>query len=99
MHNLLLGTAKHITSIWKEQEILRSDDLREIQDKVDQIKIPPNIGRICLRFYQTSVQTNGKVGYLCILYTHCMEYFQMSSVHVGVSLWMPAALCCNLQFL
>ena len=46
MHNLLLGTAKHIASIWKEQEILRSDDLRKIQDKLDQIKIPPIIGRI-----------------------------------------------------
>lgn len=46
MHNLLLGTAKHITSLWKDQDILSIEDLRKIQEKVDNIKTPPKLGRI-----------------------------------------------------
>ena len=45
MHNLLLGTAKHVTNIWKEIGILTNDDLC-IQQKIDRIVVPPKIGRI-----------------------------------------------------
>ncbi len=46
MHKLLLGTVKHITSLWKDQVILSSEDLRKIKEKVDKIKTRPKIGRI-----------------------------------------------------
>lgn len=46
MHNLLLGTAKHITEIWKSSGILTSKDFDIIQEKVDSMVTPTDIGRI-----------------------------------------------------
>ena len=46
MHNLLLGTAKHITEIWKSKSILKSDDFHRLQAKCDNFVCPADIGRI-----------------------------------------------------
>ncbi len=46
MHNLLLGTAKHITEIWKSTSILSSKDFNIIQEKVDSFVSPADIGRL-----------------------------------------------------
>lgn len=46
MHNLLLGTCKYIMTLWKENEIIREAQLDDIQEFVDNIMVPPNIGRI-----------------------------------------------------
>ena len=46
MHNLLLGTAKHITEIWKKQSILTSKDFGIIQERVNSFISPADIGRI-----------------------------------------------------
>ena len=46
MHNLLLGTAKHITTLWKNLDLLTNDDLCAIQEKVDNIKVPAKLRRI-----------------------------------------------------
>ena len=46
MHNLLLGTAKHIISIWKELKIINEKNLIEIQAKVNVFVTPDDIGRI-----------------------------------------------------
>lgn len=35
MHNLLLGTAKHMTNLWKDLDILNNEKLCTIQEKVD----------------------------------------------------------------
>ena len=46
MHNLLLGTAKHITEIWKTTSILSSKDFDLIQEKVNSFVSPADIGRL-----------------------------------------------------
>ena len=46
MHNLLLGTAKHITEIWKTRSILSSSQFEVIQEKVDGIVTPSDLGRL-----------------------------------------------------
>ena len=46
MHNLLLGTARHMISVWKELKILKESDLDIIQAKVDVFVIPHDVGRI-----------------------------------------------------
>ena len=46
MHNLLLGTSKHIIDVWKSHSLLESKDLEKIQDKVNVFFTPPDIGRI-----------------------------------------------------
>ena len=45
MHNLFLGTAKHIMETWLNVSILTSADLEKIQLKVDEVLVPTNIGR------------------------------------------------------
>ena len=45
MHNLLLGTAKHITGIWKLKSILSSKDFNILQDRENSFTCPADIGR------------------------------------------------------
>lgn len=54
MHNLFLGTAKHVfKSLWTNQEstppILSKPVLQNIQDRIDKVKPPPFMGRIPLK--------------------------------------------------
>ena len=46
MHNLFLGTAKHLMSIWLDLSTLTATDLQQAQDKVDSSHVPSDIGRI-----------------------------------------------------
>ena len=46
MHNLLLGTAKHVIEVCKRLSILKSKCFADIQQKVDSFIAPPDIGRI-----------------------------------------------------
>ena len=46
MHNVLLGTAKLIITLWKEKNILSKEDFAAIQSQVDQFILPPDTGRI-----------------------------------------------------
>lgn len=49
MHNLLLGTAKYILGVWKELDLLSTDDFSQIQTLVDSFIAPSDIGRIPLK--------------------------------------------------
>ena len=46
MHNLFLGTAKHIMTLWKDREILTKEHFTLIQNRVDNLNVPMDIGRI-----------------------------------------------------
>ena len=46
MHNLLLGTAKHMLSVWKDLDLITNVHLKNIQEKVDNFITPDDIGRI-----------------------------------------------------
>lgn len=46
MHNLLLGTAKHMVDIWKNAEVLTNKDLDVIQKRVDDFFMPSDVGRV-----------------------------------------------------
>ena len=46
MHNLLLGTAKHMVSIWKEEGLLTKDQFEKMQETIDNLLVPANLGRI-----------------------------------------------------
>ena len=46
MHNVLLGTAKLVTSLLKEKSILSAANFSTIQSEVDRFIVPPDIGRI-----------------------------------------------------
>ena len=46
MHNLFLGTGKHVFKLWIKLGILDSKKLDEIDDKVSKLKVPNSIGRL-----------------------------------------------------
>ena len=46
MHNLLLGTAKYMMSVWKDESLISKSDYKTMQDTVDRIRVPLNIGCI-----------------------------------------------------
>ena len=46
MHNLFLGTAKHMMETWLSKSVLSTSDLEKIQEKVDAVNVPTNIGRL-----------------------------------------------------
>ena len=46
MHNLFLGTAKHIMTLWKDQGIITKDHFKKMQERIEQINVPLDIGRI-----------------------------------------------------
>ena len=51
MHNLLLGTAKHMFTVWSAMDLVNKSDCARIQEKVDSF-VTPDIGCIsnCIRF-------------------------------------------------
>ena len=46
MHNLLLGTAKHIVATWIEKKILTDCHLTRIAEVIEKIKSPADVGRV-----------------------------------------------------
>lgn len=46
MHNLFLGTSKHMLNVWKELNILNTKHFQLIQEKIEHLNIPQDIGRI-----------------------------------------------------
>jgi len=46
MHNLLLGTAKHVLNTWIKEGILEINDIFKLQARVNKVKPPSDIGRI-----------------------------------------------------
>ena len=46
MHNIFLGSGKHMMAIWKGKEPVLSQNYNKIQNIVDNIKVPSDVGRI-----------------------------------------------------
>lgn len=46
MHNLFLGTAKHMMKIWTENGLITKDQMKVVQTRVDSIRVPSGIGRV-----------------------------------------------------
>ena len=46
MHNLFLGTAKHMLKIWEGQNLLSRRHFQQLQESVDGFTVPPDVGRI-----------------------------------------------------
>lgn len=49
MHNLFLGTGKHMISVWIEKNWISKDNFREIQKFMDGFRVPSDVGRIPLK--------------------------------------------------
>lgn len=49
MHNLLLGTAKHVMKTWMKNEVIISQHLETIDERVSKIHSPYDIGHLPLK--------------------------------------------------
>jgi hypothetical protein len=49
IHNLLLGTTKHMLKIWKTSGLLMDKDFKELQHRVNEMATPAGIGRLPLK--------------------------------------------------
>lgn len=49
MHNLLLGTAKHVMVVWTSTGLITKSHLPHIQERVDAFFTPNDVGRIPLK--------------------------------------------------
>lgn len=71
MHNLFLGTAKHFIVIWKKLDLLSSEDFISIQQKVDSVVAPSDIGRT------PSKITSGFSGFTAEQFKNWTIYFSL----------------------
>ena len=46
VHNLLLGTAKHMIEVWKSLKMITDKQFADIQKRVDSFTTPDDLGRI-----------------------------------------------------
>ena len=72
MHNLLLGTSKHMMSVWKTLNILNENDFAAIQEKVNSLTCPTDMGRIPLKIASVAVTGHRRDSY--ILVSTSIEY-------------------------
>ena len=49
IHNLLLGTAKHVMKTWMAKGLVASNDLKLLEERVSQIQCPYDAGHIPLK--------------------------------------------------
>lgn len=46
MHNLFLGTAKHLFKLWVDEELLSNKQFKEIDERISQCDVPTGFGRL-----------------------------------------------------
>ena len=46
MHNLFLGSSKHVMNIWKDNELLTNHHFAVMHDRIGKINVPMDVGRI-----------------------------------------------------
>jgi len=75
MHNMLLGTGKHMMSIWKEEGILKDKDFELIQQNVDSMNVPVNIGRIPFKIESNfaSFTADQWKNWICVYSLYCLH--------------------------
>ena len=50
MHNLFLGTAKHMISVWKTHSLLDDEKCKIIQERIQPFNCPSDIGKLPQKF-------------------------------------------------
>lgn len=93
MHNLYLGTAKHMMkNVWlnDKNEFLSDEDFERIQELVDSMTVPPrywmHTWKNCLQLFRALQQISGKIGQLFILCLPSREFSLKTTLSVGAIL-------------
>ena len=97
MHNLLLGTSKHMLEIWKDVGLVNANTLEQLQKKIDEVQVPPKVGRIPNKIYMnaSSLTADQWRNWTCIfsLYSLKEGYFQQLTTIAGFYFVMLAFFC------
>ena len=97
MHNLFLGTAKRMKTIWmdNQQPLLTHAQIQTIQDRVNDMHVPSDIGRIP-RKVETKFSgfTADQYKNWVILYSIPCLYGVLADEHIDC--WRPFVLACRL---
>ena len=97
MHNLLLGTSKHMLEIWKDVGLVNANTLEQSQKKIDEVQVPPKVGRIPSKIYMnaSSLTADQWRNWTCIfsLYSLKEGYFQQLTTIAGFYFVMLAFFC------
>ena len=89
MHNLLLGTAKHMLTVWKAQGVFLDKHFASIQDTVDMFVTPSDVGRIPTKIssgFSGSLQNSGVTGHYSSHYARLSHIFLNKTINVGCCL-------------
>ena len=75
MHNLLLGTGKHMMNMWKEFRLLTNEHFQEIQEKVDRTDVPTKVGRIPYKISSnfSSFTADQWKNWICLYSLYCLH--------------------------
>jgi len=96
MHNLLLGTSKHMMRMWKEQGIITEQDFESLQEKVNRMEVPVSIGRIPLKIESqfSSFTADQWRNWTCVYSLYCLHNVLPTDHYSCWSLFVEA--CCSL---
>ena len=74
MYNLL-GTSKHMMKMWKERGILTDKKLEFIQEEVNRMEVPVNIGRILFKIESNfaSFISDQWQNWTCVYTLYCLQ--------------------------
>lgn len=88
MHNLYLGTAKHIVKIWKDKGLIKQEHLNVIQTKIDEVNVNVWCGaytmqgwlKLCWVNSQSMDELDKPIYMLSVIFCH------LETLSVGLSL-------------
>ena len=86
MHNLFLGTGKHILQFWLQREFIPKSKYGQIQAFVDKIVVPSDVGRSHIKLFlafPASLQTSLRTGLFYSQFLLSMVSFLTTSLNVG----------------
>lgn len=95
MHNLFLGTSKKVLTLWKDHGILTDSDFENIQNQINDINPPPNIGRLP---HKIAARFAGFTAEQWMLWTTVFSSFVLQPYlpHEHYSNWCLFAKACSL---
>lgn len=96
MHNLFLGTGKHMINLWIEFKLLTSNNFLQVQSFVDNIIVPSDVGRIPHKI------ESGFAGFKADQFKNWITLFSIPALHsIGFSsehleCWRHFVLACRI---
>ena len=90
MHNLFLGTAKHMMSVWKTKKLLCDEDFKLIQENMEPFECPSDIDRLPKKFLHHMghlMQISIRIGHYYFQFMLFMICYHWNILTVGENLF------------